>query len=249
MELIQLVPPDTVGPASVLLLASYLYGSLPVVYLLGRWRGLDLKRVGSRNVGGTNLWQRAGAAWGLLGGLADASKGVLPVVVGRALGLELPWVVVAGLFGVAGQMWPVFLKFSGGRGVAAGMGFAFTVGLWQAMISASLMVLAAILWGVPYLRSKRLAFSQRFAFVRSQTHLVPVCMLASFASVPLLTWALGREDAVVLGCLGLLVLIVVRRVTADLPADLARGPRLGRRLWHRLLFDRSADEAPRDTAG
>ncbi len=237
------------GPEVGLVLGSYLFGSLPVVYLLGRRRGLDLRAVGSRNVGGTNLWQRAGAVWGLLGGLADASKGVLPVLVGKALGIDLAWVVLGGLAGVAGQMWPAFLKFNGGRGVAAGTGFAFTVGLWQAMASASFAIVGGILWALPYLRSLRLALSQRFAFIRPQTHLVPVCMLISFACLPFLTWASGRETEVVLGCLGLLALIAVRRVSAELAADVAQGRGLGRRLWHRLLYDRAADETPAGIVG
>ncbi len=247
------------GPGLGLTFAAYLFGSLPFVYLLGRWRGLDLRTVGSRNIGGTNLWQRAGAPLGLLGGLLDAAKGVLPVVAGKALGMDLAWVALAGLAGVAGQMWPLFLKFKGGRGVAAGMGFAFTLGLWQAMVSVSVMLVAILRWGVPHLRSilgrrclqtphteagdvAGASLRHRLSFAGRQTHMVPVSMLASFASAPLLTWLLGRETEVVLGCLGLLVLIVGRRVSAELRADMAQGSGLGGRLWHRLLYDRAADE-------
>src|SRR5690348_13502871 len=78
-------PRSAVGEAAVLL-AAYLYGSLPVVYLLGAQRDVDLRRRGSGNVGGSNLWAAAGAVRGLTGWVGDASKGLVPILVARRLG-------------------------------------------------------------------------------------------------------------------------------------------------------------------
>ncbi|MCA1599848.1 MAG: glycerol-3-phosphate acyltransferase [Chloroflexi bacterium] len=88
-------------------LAGYLYGSLPFVYLLGRRHGTDLHGVGSGNVGSANLWASTGTAYGALGWILDASKGGLPVALGRRLGCTESWVALAGVCGVAGQCWPL----------------------------------------------------------------------------------------------------------------------------------------------
>ncbi|MBI4297099.1 MAG: glycerol-3-phosphate acyltransferase [Chloroflexi bacterium] len=216
---------------------SYLLGSLPIVYLMGRRRGLDLRRAGSGNVGGGNLWQVAGASWGILGGLADVAKGALPVGIGKALGFDLPWIVAAGLAGVVGQMWPFFLKFSGGRGNAPGIGFAATLGLWQALMVIPIMLLGGVLWGAPHILGSNLPWKQRLAFHRSQSRAVPMFMLLGFAVVPLFTWSLDRGFGVTLSCLGLLALILMRRLTAGWRQD-SKG-NLASRLWRRLIYDRA----------
>jgi acyl phosphate:glycerol-3-phosphate acyltransferase len=92
---------------------AYLYGSLPVVYLLGRQRNVDLHQVGSGNVGSANLWAAGSRARGALGWIADASKGLLPIAMARRLGCDERTAELAGVCGVAGQCWPVFLRFNG----------------------------------------------------------------------------------------------------------------------------------------
>ncbi len=106
---------------------SYLYGSLPLLYLLGRWRRVDLRRAGSGNVGATNLWQAGSRPLAVAGWIFDASKGLLPVVAGRRLGFSEEEAALAGVCGVAGQCWPVFLGFRGGRGVSAFVGAALAI--------------------------------------------------------------------------------------------------------------------------
>src|SRR3989440_13064609 len=106
-------------------LGAYLYGSLPFVYLLGRQRNVDLHRVGSGNVGSTNLWATGGRARGAIGWIADASKGLLPIAVARRLGCRKGIAALAGACGVAGQRWPVLLGFNGGRGISAFVGAPF----------------------------------------------------------------------------------------------------------------------------
>src|SRR5437868_13297585 len=86
--------------AYCLLPAAYLYGSLPFVYLLGRQRNIDLHRVGSGNVGSTNLWAAGGRVRGAVGWIADASKGFVPIAMARRLGCEERTAELAGVCGV-----------------------------------------------------------------------------------------------------------------------------------------------------
>jgi glycerol-3-phosphate acyltransferase PlsY len=73
-----------------MLLAAYGYGSVPFVAALARGRHVDLKEVGSGNVGAANLWRSSGARRAVPGWLLDASKGLLPVLVARRLGVPEP---------------------------------------------------------------------------------------------------------------------------------------------------------------
>ena len=95
-------------------IAAYLYGSLPLVYFLGRQSGANLKQSGSGNVGAANLLAVGGIKRAVIGAFFDASKGWLPILTCRRLGYPEAVASVAGVCGVAGQCWPIFLRFNGG---------------------------------------------------------------------------------------------------------------------------------------
>lgn len=116
-----------VGRRLATVMLSYLGGALPVVYLLGRLAGVDLRRYGSRNVGSHNLSGAAGPAVGLAGWLSDAAKGVLAVLVTRRLGQNEAAAGSALLGAIGGQCWSPFLGWSGGRGVATLVGGMLTL--------------------------------------------------------------------------------------------------------------------------
>lgn len=104
------------------LLLCYLLGSLSGSLLIGRWRGIDLRRLGSGNAGGTNAFRTQGFAFALAVVLIDLSKGALAVLVGRYAIAEDPAALQLGLLGLlaatAGHIWPVFFGFRGGKGAA-----------------------------------------------------------------------------------------------------------------------------------
>lgn len=107
----------------VLLLAAYLLGSVPFGYLIGRERvGVDVRQVGSGNVGATNVLRIAGKRPAVAVLLLDLAKGCLPVLLGRVL--EAPAVVLAtvAVAAVVGHVFPLFLGFRGGKGVATASG-------------------------------------------------------------------------------------------------------------------------------
>lgn len=106
---------------ALVLVAAYLLGSMPTGYLAGRLRGVDIRQVGSRNVGATNVFRTLGRGIGVAVMALDIGKGVAAVLLARAL-LTDPWPLVAAGLAIAGHVYPVWLRFRGGKGVAVGAG-------------------------------------------------------------------------------------------------------------------------------
>ncbi|MCX6539716.1 MAG: glycerol-3-phosphate 1-O-acyltransferase PlsY [Acidobacteria bacterium] len=113
---------------AVLLVAfAYLVGSVPFAFLFARRKGhLDIRLVGSGNVGATNVFRVAGSSAGLLTVLFDVAKGAAVVVAAQRLGAGQGVCASAGVAAVAGHIYPVWLGFRGGKGVATTCG-AFAV--------------------------------------------------------------------------------------------------------------------------
>lgn len=103
--------------------AAYALGAIPFGYLAGRARGVDIRTVGSRNVGATNVFRTLGRPIGIAVMAADIAKGVAAVMLARAF-TDDPWPLVAAGAAVLGHVYPVWLRFRGGKGVAVGCGVA-----------------------------------------------------------------------------------------------------------------------------
>jgi glycerol-3-phosphate acyltransferase PlsY len=106
----------------VLVLFGYLLGSIPTGYTLGFLAGVDVRKAGSGNVGATNVARVAGKRQGLLTLVADAAKGFIPVFVSVQFGLSATAIAFVGVAAFLGHLFPVFLKFQGGKGVATALG-------------------------------------------------------------------------------------------------------------------------------
>ena len=105
------------------LVGSYLLGSLPFGFLAARLRGVDILKVGSGATGATNVLRTLGPAYAVPVLLLDVGKGALSAYVGlRYLGMGTWGALLAGAAAVSGHNWSVFLKFKGGKGVAASAG-------------------------------------------------------------------------------------------------------------------------------
>lgn len=109
---------------AVLLIASYLLGSIPFGLLIVKaWKGIDIRKYGSGNIGATNVLRAAGRGPAAVVFLADVSKGLAPVLVAQRLFPGTAWMAVAaGMLAMIGHTLSVFLKFRGGKGVATGLG-------------------------------------------------------------------------------------------------------------------------------
>jgi glycerol-3-phosphate acyltransferase PlsY len=104
-------------------LAAYLGGSAPIGLIVGRAvLKVDIRQYGSGNIGATNVLRVLGAWWAALVFALDAAKGLIPVLVGRHLGVDATALAVVALLAVAGHNWSIFLRFRGGKGVATSLG-------------------------------------------------------------------------------------------------------------------------------
>ena len=107
-------------------LAAYLMGSIPFAQLLSTRRGIDLRRVGSGNVGASNVLRTLGVRPAVLAMMLDAVKGTVAVLIAQRLTNGVAAPVAAGLASMIGHVYPIWLRFRGGKGVATAAG-AFAV--------------------------------------------------------------------------------------------------------------------------
>lgn len=122
--------------------AAYLCGSIPTGMLLSRRLGVEIRETGSGNVGATNVARSVGKKAGLLTLLGDALKGLVPVLVVRFLGLGEAALACAAVAALLGHIFSPFLHFSGGKGVATGLGVF--LGLAPQAILLALLLFIAI---------------------------------------------------------------------------------------------------------
>ena len=134
--------------ASVIL-AGYLIGSIPFALILARRWGTDLRRVGSGNLGAANVMRASGVAAGLLVAALDMAKGAASVWLAARVsaGAELP--AAAGLAAIIGHIYPIWLRFRGGKGVAAACG-VFSL-LTPLAVPPALAIFAAVVWFTQYI--------------------------------------------------------------------------------------------------
>lgn len=127
------------------MLASYLLGSFPTSYFVGRWfAGKDLRELGSKNLGATNVYRVLGLKHAIPVAIVDVVKGVVPVSVFAPQVGTGPWIpVTLGVAAVVGHVFPVFLKFRGGKGVATASGAVLV--LAPTALAVSLVVWTAAL--------------------------------------------------------------------------------------------------------
>jgi len=205
----------------LLLIGGYLMGAIPAAYLAARWtRGIDLRQHGSGNIGGANL-VKVGARWvaGIVG-FFDAGKAMPAVAVANIIGLDITQQVAVGIAAVIGHNWPVFLRFSGGRGIATIMGVALIVPLLNGYIPWALIVFIAIM------------LINLFT-VRS----IPVGIGICVALMPIVSWVAGEPIEIILGFVVMFIIMIIRRLTPRRTAISASVP-TGELLLNRFLFDR-----------
>jgi glycerol-3-phosphate acyltransferase PlsY len=132
------------------LIAGYLFGSIPFALLMARrWGATDLRRIGSGNLGATNVMRASGVRAGVLVALLDMLKGALSVLLAERLSPNAAAPAVAGFAAIVGHIYPVWLRFRGGKGVATACG-VFSI-LTPLAVPPALAVFVAAVWITKYI--------------------------------------------------------------------------------------------------
>ncbi|APV44905.1 Glycerol-3-phosphate acyltransferase [Dehalogenimonas formicexedens] len=215
------------------LVAAYFIGAFPQLLLMAKYHHIE--PVGDLHHA---IWKKAGPVWGLSASAIDVLKGIGTVWLARSLDFEIPIVVLAALAATCGQMWPVFKKFDGEKGNTTGFGAAANLAFWPAMICLTPVFLAIISKVIKAFRLKGVPREQRLRTGAGQSNALPLGVGVAFLVLPLAAYLLNESTAVVAGFAALFVLVMVRRLTAGLSADLATSFPRGQIFWSRLLLDR-----------
>ena len=186
---------------------GYFAGSIPFAFLVARRRGIDLRRSGSGNVGATNVLRTSGVPLAVTAMMLDAMKGAVAVLIAQRLTEGPATPVAAGLAAIVGHVYPVWLQFRGGKGVATAAGVFAVLTPLALAIAAVAFVLAA--------------FVTRYISVGSVTAALTLAAAAVIDDPP---------NAVGAGAI-VAALVIVHRHRANL-ARLVAGtePRIGQRI-------------------
>jgi len=226
----------------LLLIVSYLIGSIPYMLLLSRAKGVNLSPDEDFHIA---MYRKVGRLEGFSGLVVDVIKGVAPVLIGFYMGLDLLIVAFAGVAAVCGQMWPVFQKFNGEKGNTTGIGamiaLCFIYGAYIAFgVCAFCMLIGFLVRTVPRFMKKGQTLNDRLAFDGPVSNSLPLGMIVGFTSLPLVSWLIQQPIELTIAFLCMLLLIILRRLTAGLAADLKeRHAGISSILINRLLYDRS----------
>ncbi len=185
-----------------LTLVAYLLGAIPNGLLIGRLRGIDIRTVGSGNIGATNVFRSIGRGWGILTFALDALKGLIPtllfpLLLGRLTGAPVPpdLAILFGVAAIAGHNWPVYLRFKGGKGVATSAGVLIG-------IAPAAVLIGALCWGV----------------ICALSRYVSLASIAAAVAVPLAGWILylPARGPLLPGVLTLLGIVIIARHRANI---------------------------------
>ena len=216
---------DTWIKFAIMIVASYLLGSAPLSFLVARSRGVDLRKQGTQQVGGGNLWRTTSHTLGLTIAIFDLIKGALMVFIAYKIGLNAGQQLVVGLATIIGHNWPVFLRFHGGRGIATTIGIAIIMPILNQSDITSVTY-----W--PLIAFAGLGFGTLAIFRRT-----PVPILIGLVAMPIAS-AIAREpNTVTMGYAAITLILIIKRLIAQ-PSKEKRDIGMGEILLNHFLHDR-----------
>ncbi len=160
---------------ALFVILSYLLGSIPSGFIIGTLAGFDIRTAGSGNIGATNVARVIGKKSGLLTLVADTGKGFIPVFIAQQVALSDAAVAMIGAAAFLGHLFPIFLKFKGGKGVATACGILLALAP-----PATLIVL--VIFGVVFFASRIVSLSSMIAGIAAPV----VLWLCSYPRAPTL---------------------------------------------------------------
>jgi glycerol-3-phosphate acyltransferase PlsY len=169
------------------ILLGYAIGSVPFAFLLARREGIDVRIAGSGNVGAANVVRTSGLRLGVAVMALDITKGAATVLAAYVAAGSVPSMAAAGVAAVVGHVYPVWLRFHGGKGVAVAAG-AFAILAPFATIAASLVFLVAV----------------------GATRVISLGSVAATLTLPPAAWLAGAPRSVLVASSGIAALILFR---------------------------------------
>ena len=199
----------TVFPLAIV--AAYLLGSIPFGLLIARAHGKDLRSIGSGNIGATNVSRALGRKWAYFCFALDVLKGLIPMLATLHLASAQPdqtqgekvillwlWLAV-GCAAIVGHIFPIYLKFKGGKGVATSFGIA--LGLWPYFTVCALFALAT--WLIVVLTFRYVSLASILASV-----VFPLVLILAIILIP--NWEFGVLWPVVVTAFAIPVMVIMR---------------------------------------
>jgi glycerol-3-phosphate acyltransferase PlsY len=172
---------------ALLVIFSYLLGSVPSGLIIGKLFGVDVRKAGSGNIGATNVARLLGKRGGLLTLVGDMAKGFIPVLAVQQLGFSHAVAALVGVAAFLGHVYPIFLKFKGGKGVAT------SFGVLLGLAPLATMILLVV-----------------FAAVAFTTRLVSLSSMVTAVAAPLVLWLFYYSPTYVIMTAFMAVMIVFR---------------------------------------
>jgi len=182
------------------IIIGYLLGSIPTAYIVSRLRkGVDIRNIGSRNMGGANVMREIGAREGVFVGLIDIAKGAGAILIAQALNVSELWVFGAGFAALVGHNFPVFAGFRGGRGSAT------IIGIFLVLAPKAILVALAVV-AIPFFTTRKFM----------------AALFIGFGLLPLFIWLLEGSLVLVRYALVIDLFMLVRNLP-DIKQILAKG--------------------------
>jgi glycerol-3-phosphate acyltransferase PlsY len=191
----------------ILTVAAYLLGSIPFGLLIARAHGINLRKIGSGNIGATNVSRALGKKWAYVCFILDVLKGLVPMLLAAGVGLvgknasvgQLAMWLTVGCAAILGHVFPVYLGFHGGKGVATSLGVV--LGFWpyytlSGLIAFAVWVLTLLMWRYVSLASILAAMA------------FPMALTLLIGLIP--EWRFGNLWPLYVAAIGMPLLVIAR---------------------------------------
>ena len=189
----------------ILIIGAYLLGSIPFGLLIARAHGKDLRSIGSGNIGATNVSRALGRRWAGFCFLLDVLKGLVPmlaagkIISSPPIAEELLFVLVVGCAAVTGHIFPIYVKFRGGKGVATSFGVA--LGLWPYYTICA--ALSFVIWAVVVLVWRYVSLASIAASIG-----FPIFLVVAIILIP--GWNIGNLWPLFIAATMIPLMVIVR---------------------------------------
>jgi len=190
---------------AILIIGSYFFGSIPFGLIIAAAHGKDLRSIGSGNIGATNVSRALGRKWAYFCFLLDVLKGFVPTLIAVLLISPPPSItefllaLAVGCAAISGHIFPVYIRFKGGKGVATSFGVA--LGLWPYYTACALA--AVIIWAVVVLIWRYVSLASITAAIA-----FPVTLIVAIRSIP--AWEFADLWPLLIAATAIPITVIIR---------------------------------------